>query len=56
MKQWTVIAGIVLLDQLSKHWIDSTLGLCTYAACDAGRYRHGFKLLSFITRGLHSAF
>ena len=34
MKQWTVIAGIVLLDQLSKHWIDSTLGLCTYAACD----------------------
>ena len=34
MKQWTVIAGIVSLDQLSKHWIDSALGLCTYAACD----------------------
>ena len=23
-----------VLDQLSKHWIDSALGLCTYAACD----------------------
>ena len=34
MKQLAVIAGIVLLDQLSKHWIDSALGLCTYAACD----------------------
>ena len=34
MKQLTVIAGIVLLDQLLKHWIDSALGLCTYAACD----------------------
>ena len=34
MRHWAVIAGIVLLDQLSKHWIDSTLGLCTYAACD----------------------
>ena len=51
MKQWTVIAGIVLLDQLSKHWIDSALGFAPTLPVIAGRYRHGFKLLSFITRG-----
>ena len=56
MKQWTVIAGIVSLDQLSKHWIDSALGFVPMPPVIAGPYRHGFKLLSFITRELHSAF
>ena len=56
MKQWTVIAGIVLLDQLSKHWIDSALGLCTYAACDRWTLSSWLQIVVLYNEGLHSVF
>ena len=32
--QWIIVFTIVLFDQVSKHWIDAELGLCTFEGCD----------------------
>jgi len=32
--QWIIVLTIILCDQISKHWIDAQLGLCTFEGCD----------------------